>query len=169
MRGLDPSCESRCGLYKQTVNLKCNLPETMEAHEGQKKQKTMNKELEMTKTEAHNRLLCFTESRKVRIIRKVTMTALILVALIIWTILGKVVSGALGKWKKGAVQALKKQKISRNKVGNITKPVCSDHQVFIRAPNRQTAPCGPVYMVSTANRSHSHDPDDDTPGETNSR
>lgn len=58
-------------------------------------------------------------------IRKVTMTALILV--VIWTILGKVVSGALGKWEQRAVQALKKQKISRNEEENIKKPICSHH------------------------------------------
>lgn len=62
-----------------------------------------------------------------KMIRKVTMTALILVVLIIWTILGKVVSGALGKWEKRAVQALKKQKISRNEEENIKKPICSHH------------------------------------------
>lgn len=54
-------------------------------------------------------------------IRKATMTALILVVLIIWTILGKVVSGALGKWEQRAVQALKKQKISRKEEGNNKK------------------------------------------------
>lgn len=60
-------------------------------------------------------------------IRKVTMTALILVVLIIWTILGKVVSGALGKWEQRAVQALKKQilhlELQTNKRHHVARPV----------------------------------------------
>lgn len=58
-------------------------------------------------------------------IRKVTMTALILV--VIWTILGKVVSGALGKWEQRAVQALKKQilhlELQTNKRHHVARPV----------------------------------------------
>lgn len=37
------------------------------------------------------------------------------------------------------------------------------------APTKETAPCGPACMVSTANRSHSHDPDNDKPGEKKSK
>lgn len=62
-----------------------------------------------------------------KMIRKVTMTALILVVLIIWTILGKVVSGALGKWEQRAVQALKKKilhlELQPNKRHHVARPI----------------------------------------------